>query len=574
MRELWLYDFMTRSGVRNYRAKIMVMAFLGTHIPLIALVGYVTLQNTAGWDECLATLTVTLIATLVGTAITLWVLNHLLRPVLMTSRTLQAYRLTRETGTLPTHYRDEAGTLMADAAHTLAHLECALATLEYVDATTGLPNRKRLAADLARRCAIPSGGRFAACAIRFGQYTRLVEAFDLKVAEAAALAIAHRLQAGCREAPLYRVSGAEFLLLIDGLAEGKSALDTCGDVLRTLTASCGAPLAAADLTIEPILYAGVALWPDDAEAADPLIDHALAAVALASDDTRIRFHSAAARREAVGRLQLEAELRRALAHDEFVLHYQPVVDLALGQAIGAEALIRWQHPERGLLLPSAFINAAEATGLIDPIGLWVMRRTCLQIRDWNAAGLSGIRVAVNLSARQFLDRSLVASVDEAVRASGISADQLEIELTETAAMADHDHTRAVFAKLRDLGVSIAIDDFGTGFASMSYLRKLPFDKLKIDREFITNVDRTPDSQAICAALISLAKGLGLKILAEGTETPEEIAHLWSRGCSLYQGFYFSRPLAPAGFRAGLQAAAAASQAFAPRNLAEQLAHAG
>ena len=319
-----------------------------------------------------------------------------------------------------------------------------------------------------------------------------------------------------------------------------------------------AGIAVRGLTIDPILRAGIALWPLDASTPDELVDHALAAIALGTNDPRISFHSPAARRGAVERLKMEQDLGRALAREEFVLHYQPVVDLLIGQTIGAEALIRWQHPEHGLLPPGKFIGLAEQTGLIDPMGLWVMRQACLQVKEWNSVGLVGMKVAINLSARQFLDPNLIRHVDEALRVSGIAANQLEIELTETAAMADHDHTRAVFGKLRDLGVSIAIDDFGTGYASMSYLRKLPFDKLKIDREFVMNVHCTRDSQAICVALVALANGLGLRVLAEGAERADEVRFLHGHGCDLYQGFYFSKPLAPAMFMDGLASVGIAS----------------
>jgi EAL domain-containing protein (putative c-di-GMP-specific phosphodiesterase class I) len=552
MRELWLYDRMNRLRFRNYRAKIMSIAFLGTHLPLLALIVYLALTAPQTWRIRLATLGVTLVATLVGTAITLLLLDHLLRPVLLTARTLRRYRTSRDVGGLPTHYPDEAGTLMADAAHTIAHLESALQTLEYLDGTTGLPNRKRLIEDLAVRF-LPQG-RCAVCAIRFVQYARLLESLDRSAAEAAARALAARLHAATRDGPLYRVAGAEFALVIEAPASPPLSVESCTATLAALLAACAGSILADGVAIEPLLHAGVALFPDDAGAPETLIDHALAAVALASDEIRVGFHSPGARREAVDRLRLEQELRRALAAEEFVLHFQPVIDLTAGQAVGAEALIRWQHPERGLLAPAQFIPAAEATGLIEPIGLWVIRRACAQLHRWNASGLTGLKLAVNLSARQFRDHGLVRHIDEALRDARIAADQLEIELTETAAMADHEHTRSMFRRLRELGVSIAIDDFGTGFASMSQLRQLPFDKLKIDREFVANVAAMRGSQAICEALISLAGGLGLAVLAEGTETAEEVFYLRSRGCRLYQGYFFSRPVPPAEFHAGLRRA--------------------
>jgi EAL domain-containing protein (putative c-di-GMP-specific phosphodiesterase class I) len=220
------------------------------------------------------------------------------------------------------------------------------------------------------------------------------------------------------------------------------------------------------------------------------------------------------------------------------------MDLNRGRAFGVEALIRWRHPEHGLLPPARFIRMAESMGLTEPLGLWVMRQACRQIHQWNALGLADIKVAINLSARQFLDPDLTRFVHESLTAAGASPSQLEIELTETVATVDEDHTRSTFGALHDLGVTIAIDDFGSGYASMSQLRRLPFDKLKIDREFVTKVQERRDSQAICDAIITLGKGLGLRVLAEGAETEPEIRFLNDLGCNLFQGYYFARPMPP------------------------------
>jgi EAL domain-containing protein (putative c-di-GMP-specific phosphodiesterase class I) len=550
MGDLWLYDRVARLLRLSYRTKIMVMAFVGTHIPLIALAAYFALRASSEWRDFIATMAVTLVATLTGTGVTLFVLNHLLRPVVATSATLRGYRQARDVGALPLHYTDEVGTLMADATATLVHLERVRDALEHLDGATGLPNRRKLGRDLGRRMA--AGGRFAVCVMRFANYQRLVETLALGDAEAAAAEAAARVAAGLRDGEtLYRVGGADFMFLSAiGDTDGLTAI---GMRLQALIETCGRSLTVGAMDIEPRLYGAVAVFPDDAGSPDPLIDHAIGAVALAGPDSKVGYHSVAAREAATARLRLEQELRRALTGEEFVLHYQPIIDLSVGRPVGAEALIRWQRPGHGLVPPASFIGAAETTGLIDPIGLWVLRTACHQVKAWNGSGLPGMKVAINLSARQFLDPDLVRFVAEALGVSGIAADQLEIELTETAAMADHAYTRSVFGKLRDLGVSIAIDDFGTGYASMSYLRKLPFDKLKIDREFVTDVHRTRDSQAICGALVELGNGLGLNVLAEGAETEDEVRFLRSRGCDLYQGYYFSKPLAAADLRGGIGA---------------------
>ena len=237
-------------------------------------------------------------------------------------------------------------------------------------------------------------------------------------------------------------------------------------------------------------------------------------------------------------LVLEQDLRSAIANQEFELYYQPVMDLDLGQPVGAEALIRWNSPSRGFVAPARFIPLAEATGLIEPIGLWVLRNACQQAAGWDPQ----MRVSVNLGAGQFMDEDLGWQIADAIATAGLRPDQLVIELTETMALLDYDHSRRLLTQLRDSGVQIALDDFGTGFASLRTLRQLPIDILKIDREFVTDVHTSPDAQAICAALLTLGQGLGIRVLAEGTETAQEVAYLHRHGCKQFQGYYFARPV--------------------------------
>lgn len=545
MNELWLYSALSRFGWLNYRAKIMLMAFVGTHIPLIALIAFYAARTANDWNTVFTTVGVALVATLAGTGLTLFVLNHLLRPVLMTSRGLRAYRTLREVPDLPTRFTDEAGTLLADAAHTLGELEARMIDLEYTDPVTGLANRRKLLRVVAETA--EAGALFALVAIQIENYDRIAATFDQKVADRLIREIAERLtMAVGYEGRPARVDGDTFAFIAEGVDAGSGLQQLSGSVRDVIDRISG-EVTLAEVRFVPEARSGLAFFPADASEAEMLLDHAVAASRSADRSAPIAFHAPALRQAARERYLLEQEIGRAIEREEFVLHYQPVVDLSLGRAVGAEALIRWQHPERGLLPPSRFIGAAETSGLIDPIGLWVMRQACAQVRSWNDAGASEMTVAINLSARQFLDPGLALTVETALSASGVRPGQLEIELTETAAMADYDHTRTVFGQLRDLGVGIAIDDFGTGYASMSYLRKLPFDKLKIDREFVSGVHQAKGSQAICGALVELARGLDLRVLAEGAETEEEVRHLHGRGCDLFQGYYFSKPLAAESF---------------------------
>ncbi len=242
------------------------------------------------------------------------------------------------------------------------------------------------------------------------------------------------------------------------------------------------------------------------------------------------------------RFAVEQDLRRAVARGELELHYQPLIDAEAGRVCGAEALLRWHHPTRGLIPPTCFIPIMEGAGLADEIGLWVLNAACREARIWIREGLGPLRVAVNISGRQLDDGGLVTLVERTLQRHSLSPGALEIELTETVATAEGEQTAALFAEFRKLGVAIAIDDFGTGYSSLSSLRMLSFDKIKIDREFVTAIHERRDSQAICRSIVALGNGLGIRVLAEGVETVEEFAWLRAQGCSHFQGHYFAPAL--------------------------------
>jgi len=542
VRSLRLYRFLSRFGWLNYRGKIMAIAFLGTHIPLLALIGFFVLRAAPDNEAALVTLGVALAATLIGTTVTLLVLNELLRPIIMTSAALRAYRTRRELVPLPSEFADEAGTLMADAGGTLTDLDAALDDLANYDRINGLPNIGMLEKAMVEPVA--QSRNFALCVVKIENYAKIGAAFDQNAARQVAWSAARDLNAAAAAyGGAFALESGTFAML----------LPAGGDFADPSGIAAGFVAAVSDTAhdgqaIHPELAAGIALYPEDAAGGRALIDAAIAAVADADEAPgHVRFFSSDAREAAKSRFLTEQELRRAIAGDEFRLHLQPVIDLNLGRAVGAEALIRWQHPERGLIHPDAFIPIAEASGLIDPIGLWVVRTACAQLAAWNRSGEEGLGLAVNLSARQFLDPRLADLVAEALQEAGVRPDRLEIELTETTAMRDRDVTARIFGRLRDLGIRVAIDDFGTGYSNMSYLRTLPFDKLKIDREFVAGVDRAPNLLAISSALVGLARGLGAKVVAEGAEREEEVRLLYEEGCSLFQGYYFAKPVSPERF---------------------------
>ena len=253
------------------------------------------------------------------------------------------------------------------------------------------------------------------------------------------------------------------------------------------------------------------------------------------------------------RLALESRLRLALAHGHMVLHYQPQIDIASGRIVGAEALVRWNDPDEGLIAPGRFIPVAEMSGLIGPLGEWIIGEACRQGQRWRDEGLPALTVAVNVSPRQFQLTDLVGCTESALKATGFPADLLELEITESALAEREDEALLTMRQLRDLGLRLAVDDFGTGYSSLAQLKRFPIDVLKIDQGFIRDIPQSADDMAISAAIIAMGHSMGLRVLAEGVETPAQLAFLRERGCDSYQGYLRSRPLPAADFAALLGA---------------------
>jgi PAS domain S-box-containing protein/diguanylate cyclase (GGDEF)-like protein len=296
-----------------------------------------------------------------------------------------------------------------------------------------------------------------------------------------------------------------------------------------------------ELHLDPAL--GIAVFPNDGLHYDAIVQGAEAALrqSLESVGQRYAFYRPELNHGANDRFKLESALRRAIEREELVLYYQPQVDLASGAIVGAEALLRWRHPERGLVSPGVFIPLAEETGLILPMGDWVLRTACGQQRKWRDAGLPLVPVSVNLSAHQF-DDQIVGTVGRALEESGIEAELLELELTESASMADADKSVALLAQLKSMGVKLSIDDFGTGYSNLNYLKRFPVDKLKLDQSFVADILGSGDDLAISRAVIAMAHGLRLTVVAEGVEEAGQLALLAEHGCDAMQGYYFSKPL--------------------------------
>ncbi len=425
------------------------------------------------------------------------------------------------------------------------------------DALTGLPNRNLLHDRLQQAMAhAQRNGRIAAVAfIDLDQFKFINDSLGHQVGDELLKVVGQRLRACMRAADtVARQGGDEFVIV---LANHKSS-ETVTDTVRRLIAVVSEPWFARGLELQVTCSVGVSVFPHDGRDAETLLRNADSAMYKAKELGRntFQYFSAEMNRHATERLELLNSLRYALSNNEFLLQYQPKVDLASGRVIGAEALIRWHSAARGMVPPAAFIPLAEESGLIIAIGEWVLRTACAQNMAWRRAGLPAIPISVNLSPRQLARDDIVELVAQVLQSCGLEPCYLELEITENVVMRDVDKSLATLIRLKELGVKISIDDFGTGYSSLNYLKRFPVDTLKIDRSFVNDIATDAGDAAIVKAVISLAHILNLNVVAEGVETQEQRRFLMENDCDQVQGYYFGRPMPEPEFaRACLMAAA-------------------
>jgi len=354
-------------------------------------------------------------------------------------------------------------------------------------------------------------------------------------------AVSERLRSCAREGDtVARLGGDEFTIVMEGVSDISDADAVAKKVIEAMSRSY--VLEGHDVFVTASI--GITIYPSDSDDIDSLIRNADTAMYRAKQAGRnnYQFYTEDMNTRAIENLLLQNNLRQALESEEFLLYYQPQIDLGSGDMIGMEALIRWQHPELGLLSPKQFISIAEETGLIIPIGEWVLRKACLQLKEWQANGLPLYRVSVNLSACQFKQKNLVEMISQVINETGVNPQYIEIEITEGVLVDDEELAIDILHRLKALGMRISIDDFGTGYSSLSYLKRFPLNTLKIDKSFIRDIITDPDGAAITEAIIALGHSLRLKVIAEGVESQEQLSFLSPRGCDEVQGFFFSEPL--------------------------------
>ncbi len=445
----------------------------------------------------------------------------------------------------PSTYRNQpasVGTLIDISERKWA--EAQLHELAYYDSLTGLPNR-RLLEDRVRQCLVAAERDRTTVALFFvdiDHFKRVNDSLGHSAGDELLCSVAERLGSVVRKVDsLGRLGGDEFIVLLPGIDAGDAA-----DVARRMIEVFASPFRVGEheLTVTPSF--GISLYPDDGKDFETLLRNSDAAMYRAKEAGRngFQFYSSEMNVATLEHLMLESNLRNALPKGELLLFYQPLVSLESGRIVGVEALIRWRHPQIGMISPARFIPVAEDTGIISAIGDWVLFEACRQAMAWQVAGIPPLTVAVNVSPVQFRQSAFVEVVAGALAHTGLDPAFLELELTERTVMHDAEINLGTLESLHRMGVELAVDDFGTGYSSLAYLKRFPVNKLKIDQSFVRHVAEDADDQAIASAIVGIGKSLRLKTLAEGVETAEQLQWLRSQHCDFAQGYFFSMPLPP------------------------------
>jgi diguanylate cyclase (GGDEF)-like protein len=422
-------------------------------------------------------------------------------------------------------------------------MEARVNHMAFHDELTSLPNRLRLSQRLDQALSQHrrAGTQLAILFLDLDRFKVINDSLGHEIGDVLLRQVADRLRTQSREGDtVARMGGDEFVVLIENHAN----LADISTRAQRLVEQLSAPYVLGSNDCHVTVSIGISVFPADGSDAQSLLKAADVAMYRAKDTGRnsYLFYSAAMNVHTVERLELESDLRHALERHEFLLHYQPKVEIATGLITGTEALLRWKHPRRGLISPMEFIPLAEETGLIVAIGEWVLATACARTKAWQDQGFSKLDVAVNLSARQFTDPMFLPKLTKIIRASGLDPSSLELEITESLVMSQGESAVAVLQKLKSIGVRIAIDDFGTGYSSLAYLKRFPIDTIKVDRSFIRDIPADHGDRQITRAIIAMAHSLRLRVVAEGVETAEQLKFLRSERCDTVQGYYLHRPL--------------------------------
>ena len=447
---------------------------------------------------------------------------------------------------LPTNRTDEIGAI-AVALDRFRERARQWDHLAYHDPLTGLANRAKLETEpTAELAAVQQNGQsLILLYLGLDQLTTINDSFGPSAGDEFLKIAARRLRSGLPESSrAYYVGGSHFVVVPAPVANDMRMTGAADQLARMVVNDMSRPFNLQEQELEMSVKLGVVTFPQDGASYEDLVSNAYGALTHArrNPGSNFQFYTRQITEKARQRVALASQLRRAVQADELRVHYQPVLNVATNQVVAAEALMRWQHPTRGLIMPGEFIQVAEESGVISAMGEWCLARACQDTRRWREEGLDSIKLAVNLSARQLSEPGLVDIIQRTLENARMSPSELELEITESTVMQDPDSSVRVLRHLKSLGIGLSVDDFGTGYSSLTYLQRFPLDKIKIDRSFVSRLNRRRKDELIIAATTGLATDLGLEVVAEGVETQEQLRILRQLGCTLMQGFLFSRAL--------------------------------
>ena len=500
--------------------------------------GLIYLSGQASSDFYLAYFIIILIATMARTSQQLFISLG----IMSVFYGFLLYREVQETGVLQEHHLLRIPLFIVMAIFYGGTVDAARSFAEQ-DPLTGLPNRQKFLSIVTRAVerAKRSNDSLALLFLNLDGFKLINDSLGRRVGDLLLRAVTNRIKEAIGKGrALAREGGDEFTLLMRTGTSPQKSMQLANHLLRTMAP----PFMIRGHEIFMTLSIGIARFPQDGITAEALVNNADAAMLHAKTHGRNRYQifSPDMETQDYQRLEMETNLRKALGRHEFRVYYQPKINVTTGQIVGLEALIRWQHPTFGLVSPGQFIKIAEETGLIVPIGRWVLQESCRQVKEWQDQGLPPVRVAVNLSASQLKEEDLVALVKQVLEETNLDPNLLELELTESMIMQDTEKTILILQSLKAMGIALSIDDFGTGYSSLSYLKRFPIDCLKVDQSFVRDVTTNSDSRAIVKAIIGMAQALKLKVIAEGVEDEDQLAVLREEGCQECQGFLYSPPL--------------------------------
>ncbi|PKA16779.1 putative bifunctional diguanylate cyclase/phosphodiesterase [Leptospira haakeii] len=543
------YSYLSKIRIlKTYSSKIMLVAFLGTHVPLITLLLFFVLSTVQDIQTALKILGIALVATLAGTAATLFALHKLLTPVVLTSKSLNRYLSEREIPNLPTVFQDEAGSLMADTVTTVRKLDELIHYMANYDGMSGLPNRdlflERLSNSLHELSMREEILSFPVLSLEATHLKQIRSNFGVHMGDLYLRSLAQKLETMLGpETVLARTGDGEFSFF--PLPSSSQILETDTEIwAEKIQNSTSSPLNVVNQQISSEIRIGISVFPYDGKSSDQLLwksETALSQTKL-SGTSKIQTYSSEWKERMKEKYLLEKDLKLAISKNQLFIQYQPRIEVQTGKKISAEALLRWNHPEYGVISPTIFIPIAEESGIIGEMGEWVLSKAMEDLGNWKKRGLPPIRISVNLSAKQLEDKNIAKKVLDILEKNNLSVEDLELEITESSLITNIQSALEILGELHSWGISLALDDFGTGYSSLSYLSKIPLKTLKVDQSFVRKILTDPNSLAISKTIVALGKSLGLRITAEGVETEVQMRKIKDLGCDEAQGYFLSKPI--------------------------------